>query len=178
MASLNRVMLIGNLGGDPEMRYTQNNQSVCNFRMATTDVWNDKSGQKQERTEWHRIVVWGRQAEACANFLKKGRSCYVEGRIQTREWEDKDGTKRYTTEVVAERVQFLGGRGESEGAGYSAGAGAGAGGGGYERGGGGGYNRGGGGGGGGGYDRGGGGGGGDAGGGDEPPPINDNDIPF
>ncbi len=176
MASLNKVMLIGNLGADPEMRYTQNNQSVCNFRMATTDVWNDKSGQKQERTEWHRIVVWGRQAEACVNYLKKGRPVYVEGRIQTREWDDKEGVKRYTTEIVAERVQFLGSpRGEDGGSSYDRGAGGG--GGGYSRGGG--YDRGGGGGGGGGYDRGGGGGGGDTGGGsDEPPPLDDSDIPF
>jgi single-strand DNA-binding protein len=166
MASLNKVMLIGNLGADPEMRYTQSNQAVCNFRIATTDVWNDKNGQKQERTEWHRIVVWGRPAEACGNYLKKGRPVFIEGRIQTREWEDKDGNKRYTTEIVADRVQFLGSRQDGAEGGYERGGG------------GGGYNRQSSGGGGGGYDRGGGGGSSGGGGGDDPPPLDDSDIPF
>jgi single-strand DNA-binding protein len=108
MASVNKVILIGNLGRDPELRYTQGGQAVANFSLATTDRWNDKDGQTQERTEWHRIVVWARQAELCAQYLSKGRSVYVEGRIQTREWEDKEGQKRQTTEIVAQSVRFLG----------------------------------------------------------------------
>ena len=118
MASLNRVLLIGNLGADPEVRYTQGGSAVANFRIATTEVWNDRgSGERNERTEWHRIVVWGKQAENCGEYLKKGRTVFVEGRIQTREWQDKDGNKRYTTEIVANNVQFLGGRGEGGGGG-------------------------------------------------------------
>ena len=94
MASVNKVFLIGNLGGDPEVRYTAGGTSVCNFRMATTDSWTDKqSGQRQERTEWHRVVVWGKQGENCGQYLKKGRPCHVEGRLQTREWEDCYGKK-------------------------------------------------------------------------------------
>ena len=112
MASVNKVILIGNLGRDPEMRYTPGNVAVCNFTVATNDRWKDKSGQMQERTEWHRIVVWGRQAEIAKEYLAKGRSVYIEGSLQTREWTDKEGGKRTTTEVRAERVQFLGGRGE------------------------------------------------------------------
>lgn len=107
--SLNKALLIGNLGNDPEIRSTPSGQSVCNFNIATTRRWNDKSGQSQEETEWHRIVVWGRQAENCKEFLKKGRQVFIEGRIQTRQWEDKEGNKRYTTEVVAQNVQFLNG---------------------------------------------------------------------
>lgn len=122
MASINKVFLIGNLGADPEVRFTANSSAVANFRIATTDVWNDKNGQRQERTEWHRIVVWGKQAEHCGEYLKKGRSVCVEGRIQTREWEDKEGAKRYTTEIVADRVTFLGGRGEGGGGGYGGGS--------------------------------------------------------
>ena len=118
MASVNKVILVGNLGRDPELRYIQSGQAVANFTLATNDRWRDKEGNNQERTEWHRIVVWGKSAENCAQYLQKGRSVYVEGRLQTREWEDKDGNKRQTTEVVAQAVQFLGGRG---GAGGSAG---------------------------------------------------------
>ena len=111
MASLNKVFLIGNLGADPEVRQSAGGTSVANIRIATTDVWTDKtSGERQERTEWHRIVVFGRQAESCGEYLRKGRSVHVEGRIQTREWEDKDGNRRWTTEVVADRVTFLGSR--------------------------------------------------------------------
>jgi single-strand DNA-binding protein len=107
---INKVILIGNLGKDPEVRFTPSGQAVANFNIATTDSWTDKSnGQKQERTEWHRIVVWGKLAELCGEYLKKGRQCYVEGRLQTREWTDKEGQKKYTTEVVANTVQFLGG---------------------------------------------------------------------
>ncbi len=109
MASVNKVILIGNLGRDPELRYTQSGQAVANFNIATTDKFSDKEGNPQERTEWHRVVVWGRQAETCAQYLSKGRSAYIEGSLQTRDWEDKEGIKRYTTEIRAQRVQFLGG---------------------------------------------------------------------
>jgi single-strand DNA-binding protein len=112
MASVNKVIVLGNLGSDPQVKFTPSGQAVCNFSVATTDKWDDKSGQKQERTEWHRIVVWGKLAELCGQYLKKGRQAYVEGRLQTREWQDKDGNKRQTTEVVASQVQFLGGKGE------------------------------------------------------------------
>jgi single-strand DNA-binding protein len=110
MASVNKVILVGNLGRDPELRYTQTGSAVANFTVATNERWRDKDGNNQERTEWHRIVVWGRTAENCAQYLQKGRSVYVEGRLQTREWEDKDGNKRSTTEINALNVQFLGGR--------------------------------------------------------------------
>lgn len=106
-------MLIGNLGADPEIRYTPSGSAVANFNIATTDYFVDKEGQKQERTEWHRIVVWGKQAEHCGEYLGKGRSVYIEGKLQTRSWEDKDGQKRYTTEVVAQLVQFLGSKSDS-----------------------------------------------------------------
>jgi single-strand DNA-binding protein len=117
MASVNKAIIIGNLGKDPEVRYTTGGQAVANFTVATNDRWTDKSGQQQERTEWHRIVVWGKQAENCGQYLKKGRSVYVEGRLQTREWTNKEGQKQYTTEIVAVIVQFLGGRGEGGGGG-------------------------------------------------------------
>lgn len=115
MASVNKVILIGNLGRDPEVRFTQGGTPVANFTMATTERWNDPSGEKKERTEWHRIVVWGKQAEVAAEYLKKGRSVYVEGSLQTREWTDRDGNKRYTTEVRAQRLQFLGARPDDRG---------------------------------------------------------------
>ena len=115
MASVNKVIIVGNLGRDPELRYIQSGQAVANFSVATNEKWKDKDGNNQERTEWHRIVVWGKSAENCAQYLQKGRSVYIEGKLQTREWEDKDGNKRSTTEVVAQAVQFLGGRGGSEG---------------------------------------------------------------
>jgi len=111
MGSVNKVILVGNLGADPELKYTPSNRPVCNLSVATNEVWKDKSGQKQEKTEWHRVNVWGEQAENCSKFLAKGRSVYVEGRLQTRSWDDKEGKKRYSTEVVAERVVFLGGPG-------------------------------------------------------------------
>jgi single-strand DNA-binding protein len=124
MASVNKAILIGNLGRDPELRYTQNGQAVANFTLATNETWTDKSGERVERTEWHRIVVWGKMAESCGQYLSKGRTVYIEGRIQTREWEDKDGNKRYTTEINAQTVQFLGGpRGESGGGGDAGGPG-------------------------------------------------------
>ncbi len=112
MAGVNKVILIGNLGRDPELRYTQSGQAVANFTLATTESFSKKDGTRDERTEWHRIVVWGRQAENCSQYLAKGRSAYIEGRLQTREWENKEGQKQRTTEVVAQTVQFLGGRGE------------------------------------------------------------------
>ena len=123
MASVNKVILIGNLGRDPELRFTRDGQGVANFTLATNERWRDKDGQNQERTEWHRIVVWGKTAENCAQYLQKGRSCYIEGRIQTREWEDKEGNKRQTTEIVAQNVTFLGGRGEGGGGGGRPGSG-------------------------------------------------------
>jgi single-strand DNA-binding protein len=126
MASVNKVILIGNLGADPELRYTNSGTAVANFRIATNEVWNDKNGERQERTEWHQIVVWGKQGENCGKYLRKGRPVYVEGRLQTRSWEDQSGNKRYTTEVVAQTIQFLGGRGGEAGgddAGYESRAG-------------------------------------------------------
>jgi single-strand DNA-binding protein len=108
MASVNKVILIGNLGRDPEVRYTQNGTAVANFTLATNEVWNDKAGERQERTEWHRIVVWGKQAEIAREHLAKGKQVYVEGSIQTRQWDDREGNKRTTTEIKAQRVVMLG----------------------------------------------------------------------
>ena len=109
--AVNKVLLIGNLGRDPEVRYTTGGTAVANFTMATTERWNDAtSGEKKERTEWHRIVVWGKQAEIAGEYLRKGRQVYVEGSLQTREWTDREGNKRYTTEVKAQRFQMLGRR--------------------------------------------------------------------
>lgn len=111
MASgVNKVILVGHLGADPELRYTQSGSGVCELRVATNESWTDRSGQRQERTEWHRVVVWGKQAENCSKFLSKGRQVYVEGRLRTRSWDDRDGNKRYTTEIIANDIQFLGGR--------------------------------------------------------------------
>jgi single-strand DNA-binding protein len=109
MAGVNKVILIGNLGKDPELRYTPNGQPVASFSLATTERWNDKNSQKQEKTEWHNIVVWGKLAELTNQYLKKGRSAYIEGRITTRSWDDRDGNKKYRTEIVATQIQFLGG---------------------------------------------------------------------
>ncbi len=108
MSGINKVMLIGRLGADPEMKTVSNGNNVTRFSLATSESWVDRNGEKQERTEWHRVVVWGRVAEICAKHLAKGRQCFVEGRLQTRSWEDQQGQKRYTTEVVANNVQFLG----------------------------------------------------------------------
>jgi single-strand DNA-binding protein len=109
--SVNKVILVGNLGRDPEVRATPSGQSVCNFTLATTERFTDRAGQQRDQTEWHNVVVWGKQADLCGQYLKKGRQVYVEGRLTTRQYEAKDGTgKRYRTEVVAQRVQFLGGR--------------------------------------------------------------------
>lgn len=117
MASVNKVILVGNLGRDPELRYTPGGQPVANFSIATSESWNKKDGSgKEERTEWHRIVAWGRTAELCAQYLAKGRTVYIEGRLQTREWENKEGQKQRTTEVIAISVQFIGGGGGAGGA--------------------------------------------------------------
>ena len=110
MASVNKVILVGNLGRDPETRYTTSGDAVTNIRIATTDTWKDKAGEKQEKTEWHSVVFFGRQAEIAGEYLKKGRQIYVEGRLQTRKWQDKEGQDRYTTEIVADRMQMLGNR--------------------------------------------------------------------
>ena len=107
MGSVNKVILVGNLGADPELKYTPSSRPLCNLRIATTDVFKDKSGQRQEKTEWHRVTVWGDQAENCNKYLAKGRSVYIEGRLQTRSY-DKEGQKHYATDVVADRVVFLG----------------------------------------------------------------------
>ena len=172
MGSVNKVILIGNLGADPELKYTPSSRALCNLRIATTDVFKDKGGQRQERTEWHRVTVWGDQAENCSKYLSKGRSVYIEGRLQTRSY-DKDGQKHYATDVVADRVVFLGSGG---------GGGPGGEGGGQRRGGGGGGGAAAGGGGGGGGGRPGWGNEGPAPGGDDGdtggPPPSDDDIPF
>jgi len=123
--SVNKVLLIGRLGNNPEIRYTNTGTAVANFNLATSESWNDKTGQKQERTEWHRVVVWGKLAELCEKYLAKGRQCFVEGRLQTRSWDDKDGNKRYTTEIVANTVQFLGTAAGASAPSASAGMGAG-----------------------------------------------------
>ncbi len=106
--SINKVILIGRLGQDPELKYTAAGTAVTNFSVATNESWMDKSGQRQERTEWHRIVVWGKLAELCQQYLAKGRQAFIEGSLRTRSWEDQSGQKRYTTEVVARNIQFLG----------------------------------------------------------------------
>ena len=113
MASLNKVLLIGNLGRDPENRFLPSGGAVCNFSIATTDRFTDKSGQKQERTEWHNIVMYGKLAEIAAQYLRKGSAVYVEGRLQTRKWQDKNtGADRYSTEIIADQMQMLGGKGQ------------------------------------------------------------------
>ncbi len=122
MAGVNKVILVGNLGKDPEVRQISPNQTVCQFRIATGESWIDKNGQKQERTEWHSIVTWGKIAEICGKYLSKGRQVYVEGRLQTRSWEDQQGQKRYTTEIIASTVQFLGNISSERGANPAAGA--------------------------------------------------------
>ena len=111
MGSVNKVILVGNLGRDAELRYTPGGAAVATLNLATTEVWNDKSGQRQEKTEWHRIVLWGKQAESLQEYLTKGKQIFVEGRLQTRQWDDKEGNKRYTTEIKADRITLLGGGG-------------------------------------------------------------------
>ncbi len=110
MASVNKVILIGNLGRDPEVRYMPSGDAIATLSIATTETWKDKNGEKQEATEWHRVVFFGRQAEICGQYLKKGSQVYVEGSLRTRKWQDKDGQDRYTTEIRGDRMQMLGGR--------------------------------------------------------------------
>jgi len=165
MASVNKVILIGNLGRDPETRYTTGGDAVTNLRIATTETWKDKSGEKQEKTEWHTVVLFGRQAEIAGEYLKKGRPVYIEGRLQTRKYTDKEGVEKYSTEVVGDRMQLLGGRegggGDAEFSGGGGGSRSGGEGGGSSRG------------------SGGGGGGGPKGGGKKTNPDDlDDDIPF
>ncbi len=112
--SLNKVILLGNLGQDPDLKYTQSGTAVCSLRVATNESWMDRQGERQEKTEWHSVVVWDKQAENCEQYLSKGRTVLVEGKLQTRKWEDQNGNDRYSTEIVASRVQFVGG-GESGG---------------------------------------------------------------
>jgi single-strand DNA-binding protein len=120
MASVNKVILLGNLGRDPETRYTTGGDAVTNLNIATSEQWKDKSGEKQERTEWHRVVLFGRQAEVAGEYLKKGRAVYIEGRLQTRKYTDKDGVEKYSTEIVADRMQLLGSGGGGGGSGGDA----------------------------------------------------------
>lgn len=110
MASVNKVILVGNLGRDPEVRYMPSGDAMANLSIATTDTWKDKGGEKQERTEWHRVVMFGKQAEIAGEYLKKGSQVYIEGRLQTRKWTDKSNIERYTTEIIADRMQMLGSR--------------------------------------------------------------------
>ncbi len=121
MGSVNKVILVGNLGRDAELRYTPGGAAVATLNLATTETWNDKEGQRQEKTEWHRVILWGKQAETLNQYLQKGKQIYVEGRLQTRQWDDKDGNKRYTTEVRGDRVVLLssgsGGGGSQRGGG-------------------------------------------------------------
>ena len=110
MASINKVMLIGNLGKDPEIRYMPSGDAIANLTLATTENWKDKAGEKQEKTEWHRVSMFGRMAEIAGEYLKKGSSVYIEGKLQTRKWQDKEGNDRYTTEIVANEMKMLGSR--------------------------------------------------------------------
>lgn len=121
MASVNKVILIGNLGADPETRYAPSGDAICNIRLATTDSWKDKNtGEKKEATEWHRVVLYRKLGEVAGQYLRKGSQVYIEGRIKTRKWQDKDGQDRYTTEIEAEEMKMLGGRGQGGGEGSSA----------------------------------------------------------
>jgi single-strand DNA-binding protein len=114
--SVNKAILVGNLGKDPEVRFTGTGKAVCKFPLATSTTWNDQDGNRQERTEWHNIIVWGKQGESCGKFLSKGRQVFVEGEIRSRSYDDKDGNKRYITEIIAQNVRFLGGQGGGRGA--------------------------------------------------------------
>ena len=108
MASVNKVIIVGNLGADPELKYTASGRPVASFTVATKEQWTGKDGQKEEKTEWHRLVAWAKLAEICGEYLRKGSQVYIEGKLQTRSWEDRDGNKRYTTEIVAQTMQMLG----------------------------------------------------------------------
>jgi len=120
MASVNKAILVGNLGKDPEMRYTQSNTPVCSFSIATTNSWTDQQGNKQEKTEWHNIIAWARLAEVCNQYLKKGKQVYIEGEIQTRKWQDNNGHDRWTTEIKARVMQMLGTRADNQDGGQQA----------------------------------------------------------
>jgi single-strand DNA-binding protein len=120
--SVNKVILVGRLGKDPETRYTSSGQAVCNFSMATDETYKDRAGERQKRTEWHRIVVWGKQAEIAQQYLRRGSLLYLEGRIQTRQWDDREGQKRTTTEIVATNFRMLGGRSDNSAAAAGAGS--------------------------------------------------------
>ncbi len=124
--SVNKVILVGRLGRDPETRFTSGGQAVANFSVATDESYKDRNGERQKRTEWHKIVVWGKQAEIAQQYLKKGSLVFIEGRIQSREWQDKEGQKRTSFEIVANNFRMLGGRGDGMAAGAGAGAGGGA----------------------------------------------------
>jgi single-strand DNA-binding protein len=132
MGSVNKVILVGNLGRDAELRYTPGGAAVATINMATTDVYKDREGQKKEDTQWHRVVLWGRTAESLHEYLTKGKQIYVEGRLQTRKWTDKDGVEKYTTEIRGDRVVLLGGGGGGQRAGGARGAEAGAAAGGFD----------------------------------------------
>ena len=121
MGSVNKVILVGNLGRDAELRYTPGGAAVATLNMATTEVWNDKAGAKQEKTEWHRVIFWGKVAESLTEYLTKGKQVYIEGRLQTRQWDDKDGNKRYTTEIKGDKIVLLGGGGAGGGGGQRSG---------------------------------------------------------
>ncbi len=123
MASLNKVMLIGNLGKDPEVRYTQSGTAVASFSLATSERFKNKNGEWEDKTEWHNVTLWGRLAEIAGEYLAKGKTVYIEGRLQTRKWQDKDGRDRYTTEIVGDRMQMLSGKGEGGGGGSRPGGG-------------------------------------------------------
>lgn len=112
--TVNKVFIIGRLGADPDLRYTPNGNAVATLSVATNEVWKDRDGNMQERTEWHRVVLWGRQAEVANEYLKKGSRVFIEGRLQTRNWEDKDGIKRYTTEIISQNIQFLDTRSDTD----------------------------------------------------------------
>ncbi len=120
---INKAILIGNLGADPELRYTQSGTPVASFRIATTERWKDKDGNQQEQTEWHNIVAWSRLAEICGEYLNKGSRVYIEGKLQTRKWQDQNGNDRYTTEIVAREMKMLTPRGEGGGGSYGGGGG-------------------------------------------------------
>jgi single-strand DNA-binding protein len=126
MASVNKVILVGNLGKDPEVRFTPSGRAVAKFSIATTESWMDQESGRQERTEWHNIVVWGKQAESCGQYLAKGRQVFIEGAIRSRSYDDKEGNKRYITEIIAQRVQFLGSGGGGRGTSAEGGGGGGA----------------------------------------------------
>ncbi len=121
MAGVNKVIIVGNVGRDPEVRFTKNGTAVATFSVATSERFKDRDGQQQERTEWHRVVAWAQLADICGKYLRKGKQVYIEGRLQTRDWEDKDGHKRYTTEVIANVMQMLGRREDGDSSGYGGG---------------------------------------------------------